>query len=102
MISISKEELQKQVVEVTGNDNELINVVFDIVNKINNLKNGTTTSIAKLIDYKPEVSFVEPLMQGKISRFAWLVCKKIGIHLKAPDSDKKIGGLGYFNEFTKF
>ena len=101
MISKTKKEILKLVADVTENNNELTNVVFDIVNKINDLPNKTITSIAKLIDYKPEESLVEPLMQGKVSRYVRLVCEKIGIRLEAPDYDKKFGGLAYFNEFTK-
>lgn len=84
-----------------GNDcQNLIENVYDITFKIYNLQKGTTTTIAKLIDYKPEVSFVEPIIQGKISRCVKESCKRIEIRLES--NKDKIGGLAYFNEFTKF
>lgn len=101
MASLTKEELLKLVTEIVENDNNLRDIVFDVVVKIIDLPDKTTTSIAKLIDYKPEVFFVEPLMQGKVNRYVRLVCKKIEIHLETP-ADKKIDGLLYFNEFTKY
>ena len=61
-----------------------------------------TTSIAKIIDYKPEVSYVEPIIQGKISRYVREVCKRIEIKLEEDRSSISIGGLFYFHEFTKF
>lgn len=85
--------LKKLVTEVTENDNNLRDIVFDIVVKIIDLPDKTTTSIAKLIDYKPEVFFVEPLMQGKVNRYVRLVCKKIEIHLETLDDKKLVDWL---------
>ena len=95
------EKLKSVVNDVcTGNEcQNLIEDVYDITSKIYNLQKGTTTTIAKLIDYKPEVSFVEPIIQGKVSRCVEEVCKRIEIHLES--NKDKIGGLAYFNEFTK-
>lgn len=77
----------------------MFNTVYDIVLKINNLKQGTTTSIANLIDYKPEISFVEPIIQGKVGICIDHVCKRMNINLEVKKNE--IGGLAYFNEFTK-
>ena len=79
---------------------DLFNTVYDIVLKINNLKQGTTTSIANLIDYKPEISFVEPIIQGKVGICIDHVCKRMNINLEVKKNE--IGGLAYFNEFTKY
>ena len=43
------------------NDKELVNLIFNIIIKIKDLPAETKTSIANLIDYKPEVSLVSPL-----------------------------------------
>ena len=93
MISIKK--IVNQIVE--DEDKGLIDVIFDITSKINNLPSKTKTNIAKLIDYKPEESFINPLRQGKIARYVSLVCKEININLE--QNKNNIGGLAYFNEF---
>ena len=83
-----------------GNDcRNLIEDVYNIASKIYNLQKGTTTTIAKLIDYKPEVLFVEPIIQVKISRCVKESCKRIEIRLES--NKDKIGGLAFFDEFTK-
>ena len=97
-LSITDEQLLKIVEDISENDKEITTNVFTIVNKIKLLSKGTTTSIAKLIDYKPESSYVSPLTQGKISRYVREVCKRIKINLEQAEST--FGGLAYFNEFT--
>lgn len=99
MININNELLTKIIEKHLENDKELVNIVLDIVNKINNLPFGTETSIAQLIDYNPEISFTEPLTQGKVSYCVQKVCNEINISLEK--SDKIIGGLAYYYSFTK-
>lgn len=98
---IAPDQIKKIVENVAGEDvNNIGGQVFNIVMKIQNLPKGTKTTIAQLIDYDPKTNFVEPMTQGKVSYYVNEVCKKIEIYLE-PNKDK-IGGLAYFNEFTKF
>ena len=93
MISIKK--IVNQIVE--DEDKGLIDVIFDITTKINNLPNKTKINIAKLIDYKPEELFINPLTQGKVARYVKLACKELNIELE--QNRDNIGGLAYFSEF---
>ena len=92
-------EYQERVGEVVKVDKETIDLIIDIVNKINNLNSDTWTTIAKLINYDPQISNIDPLRQGTISMFVRNICKKIGIALI--DKDHRFGGLAYFIEFKK-
>ncbi len=94
---ITNEKLLNLVREVTENNEKLVNVVFDIVMKIKNLRKGTTTTIAKLINYDAHAAFVEPLTQSSILRCVEMVCKRIGVVLEL-ESDS-FGGLAYHYEF---
>lgn len=96
---ITNDELTKIVEDTVENEKELIKTVFDIVVKIKNLPNGTKTTIAKLINYNPEISLVSPLTQGKINYYVKEVCKKINIKLE--QHNKSFSGIAYFYEFTK-
>lgn len=84
---------------IANEDANLRTTLMNIVSKIIVLKDGTRTTIAKLIDYDPKVSFVEPLIQGKIKVYVDEICKEIGIKLER--SNASVGGLAYFNEFVK-
>ncbi len=99
ILELVSDEITQTIKDIVGEDKELISVVSDIVVKIKDLKKGTKTSIAKLIDYNPQISLVEPLIQGKVSYYVNQVCKKLEI--KLVDKDKSIGGLAYFVEFKK-
>jgi len=99
MKCITNEELIKTIEEVVENNNELTNLIFDIILKIKDLPSGTKTTLAKLIDYKPEESFISPLTQGKVRYCVKEVCKKIEIKLE--EERDSIGGLAYFDEFIK-
>ena len=96
---ITNDELTKIIENTVENEKELIKTIFDIVVKIIDLPNGTNTTIAKLINYNPENSFVSPLIQGKINYYVKEVCKKINIKLE--QHNKSFGGIAYFYEFTK-
>ncbi len=79
------------------NDNN--KVVNNIVSKISVLPYNTETSIAELIDYKPDVAFVSPLTQGIIKNAVLKKCEVKGI--KIEENRDEIGGLAYFVKFKK-
>ena len=86
--------------EIIGNDTQYCNtIVYDIMKKIIDLPNETTSTIASLINYNPNEAFVEPITQGQIRRLVKEVCKKLNIKLE--DNKDKLGGLAYYNEFKK-
>jgi len=100
----TKDNFNEQIKEVVKNhieieNQELINLVFDIVVKINNLKKKKVTSIAELIGYNPNVAYVEPLKQGEVSYIVNKVCKELNIKL---EHDKSLGGLSYMQKFVKY
>lgn len=84
--------------EIEEVDEDTRDIIFNIVLKIINCPKQKWVSIAELIDYNPELAIVDPLMQGKISRYVHSVCKKIALELIKED---RIGGLAYFNKFKK-
>ena len=84
--------------EIEEVDEDTRDIIFNIVVKIINCPKQKWVSIAELIDYNPEFEMVDPLMQGKISRYVHSVCKKIAIELI---KENRIGGLAYFNKFKK-
>lgn len=92
------DEYSKRIGENVEVDKEMRDVVFDIVIKINNLPKKIWTSIAQIVNYNPEVSFVSPMDQGRVSNFVDRLCKKIGIQLIYDDS---FGGLAYMHKFKK-
>ena len=99
--NITIDEIKKNIEDVVQDDlNSIGGTIFNIVIKIKDLLKGTTTSIANLINYQPEISFVEPLTQGKVSYYVEEVCKRLGIKLEF--NRDTVGGLAYYNEFTKF
>lgn len=84
---------------IEGEDKNLVPVIIDLVTKINKLKMNTITNIAKLIDYQPQKTYVEPLVQGKVFYYVKSVCKELGIVLE--QNKDGLGGLAYFYEFSK-
>ena len=94
------EELKKIVEEVIGNNDPFWNLpVYNIVKKIIDLPIETITTIADLINYNPEETFVEPLTQGEILNLVEDTCKKLNI--KIEDVNDSIGGLAYYYKFKK-
>lgn len=79
-----------------SNDNKVVN---NIVNKITELPYNTETTIAQLINYKPEVAFVSPMTQGIISNAVRNKCRSNNIDLK--ETDDSLGGLAYYVKFKK-
>ena len=79
------------------NDNN--KVVNNIVSKISVLPYNAETTIAELIDYKPDVAFVSPLTQGIIKNAVLKKCEDKGI--KIEENRDEIGGLAYFVKFRK-
>ncbi len=80
-----------------ANDNN--KVVNNIVNKIREIPYNTETSVAQLINYKPEVAFVSPLTQGIIINAVEKKCNDYNIKLEF--SSDSFGGLAYFEKFKK-
>ena len=100
----TKDNFNEQIKETIKNyveteNQELTNLVFDIVVKINDLKKKKTTSIAELIGYNPNVAYVEPLKQGEVSYIVNKICKELNIKL---EYDKSLGGLAYMQKFIKY
>lgn len=97
---ITDENLKIIIEEVIGNNDIYLNTqVYDIVKKIIDLPNQTTTTIANLINYNPKEKFVEPITQGKIRILVDKICKKLNIGLE--DNKDKFGVLAYYVEFRK-
>ena len=71
----------------------------NIVNRISELPYNTETTIAQLINYKPEVAFVSPLTQGIVSNAVKNKCRSNNIELE--ESDDSLGGLAYYVKFKK-
>lgn len=93
-------ELNKLIEDtITNEDISLKEIILNIVELIIDLRPETTTTIAELIKYEPEKSFVEPLTQGKVFNYVFDVCKKMNINLEKVD--KSFGGLAYYYTFKK-
>ncbi|MGN1000958.1 MAG: hypothetical protein ACI4OG_03375 [Bacilli bacterium] len=98
--STNNSELNKLIEDtITNEDISLKETILNIVELIIDLLPETTTTIAELIKYEPEKSFVEPLTQGKIFNYVFDVCKKMNINLEKVD--KSFGGLAYYYTFKK-
>ena len=80
-------------------DANLNTSVYNIMRKIIDLPTKTTTTIADLINYNPNETFVEPLIQGQISRLVKEACKKLNIKLE--HNKDEFNGLAYYNKFEK-
>lgn len=74
-------------------------IVNDIINKIKEAPMDTELTIAKLINYNPEVNMVEPLTQGEVFTAVEYNCKKNGIAIERIESG--FGGLAYNYPFKK-
>ena len=100
MENFNSDELKKIVENsLREADKELSDIIYDVVLKIVDLKEGKKTSIAELINYDSNTSLVDPLTQGTVSSYVDYVCSKIGIKLER--KDRSFGGLAYFNKFVK-
>ncbi len=95
MWKMNSQELTKIIDEVVPDDDKnLVELIFTLVTKIDSMHSGEKISIAKLIDYNPRQSYVEPLTQGKVNYYLRRVCERIGIQLV--DTDDDIGGMAYY------
>ncbi len=100
MIMINDENLKTIIEEVVGNEDQYLNTtVYDVMKKIIDLPTETTTTIADLINYNPNETFVEPLTQGQIRRLVKETCKKLNIELE--ENRDGFGGLAYYYQFKK-
>ena len=100
MIMINDENLKTIIEEVVGNEDQYLNTtVYDVMKKIIDLPTETTTTIADLINYNPNETFVEPLTQGQIRRLVKETCKKLNIELE--ENRDGFGGLAYYYKFKK-
>jgi len=98
--SKNNSELNKLIKDtITNEDISLKETILNIVELIIALQPETPTTIAELIKYEPEKSFVEPLTQGKVFNYVFDVCKKMNINLEK--EDKSFGGLAYYYTFKK-
>lgn len=94
------DELKKVIEETVNNsDNYLNELIYEIVQKIIEMQSGSITTIAELINYETEKSFVDPLTQGKVYNFVGDICKKINIVLEKERNG--FGGLAYYYAFRK-
>ena len=97
---INDENLKTIIEEVVGNNDNYLNMaVYDIMKKIIDLPSESTTTIADLINYNPNETFVEPLTQGQIRRLVKETCKKFNIELE--ENKDGFGGLAYYYQFKK-
>lgn len=97
---INDENLKTIIEEVVGNNDDYLNVaVYDIMKKIIDLPSETTTTIADLINYNPNETFVEPLTQGQVRRLVEDTCKKLNIELE--ENEDSFDGLAYYYRFKK-
>lgn len=97
---INDENLKTIIEEVIGNNDNYLNMaVYDIMKKIIDLPSETITTIADLINYNPNETFVEPLTQGQIRRLVKETCNKFNIELE--ENKDGFGGLAYYYQFKK-
>ena len=73
--------------------------VYTITKKIIDLPSETITTIANLINYNPNETYVEPLTQGQIRRLVEETCKKLNNELE--EDRGGFGGLAYYYQFKK-
>lgn len=71
--------------------------IEELANKIKEMKSGTITTIAELIDYDPKKNMIEPMEQGRFVRRLEEECKKYDIELERNRDEK--GGLAFFAKF---
>lgn len=107
MIMITDEKLKTIVDDVIKDNEESIDSkevnykdqVYTITKKIIDLPSETITTIANLINYNPNETYVEPLTQGQIRRLVEETCKKLNIELE--ENRGGFGGLAYYYQFKK-
>lgn len=107
MVMITDETLKMIIDEVIKDNAEIIDnndihlntSLYNIIKKIIDLPSETTTTIADLINYNSNETFVEPLMQGQIRRLVKEICKKLNIELE--ENRDSFGGLAYYVQFKK-
>lgn len=96
---INNNNLREIIEEMVENADDLKEVIFDIVVKIDNLAYNKETKIADLINYDPRKNFVEPLTQGMIYNWVFKICNRLGISLE--NSESSLGGLAFKYNFKK-
>lgn len=97
---INDENLKTIIEEVIGNNDSYLNmVVYDIMKKIIDLPSETITTIADLINYNPNETFVESFTQGEIRILVKETCKKLNVELE--ENRDGFGGLAYYYQFKK-
>lgn len=84
---------------INKEDISLKDIILNIVEMIKDLQFETNITIAQLISYNPENSFVDPLTQGKVFNYVFDICKKININLE--NTHDAFGGLAYYYTFKK-
>ena len=84
---------------INKEDISLKDIILNIVEMIKDLQVETNITIAQLINYNPENSFVDPLTQGKVFNYVFDICKKININLE--NTHDAFGGLAYYYTFKK-
>ena len=95
----TNEDILKLIENRLSGNPELMDLVYDIILKIKDLKKGDTTNIAELINYNPNDGLVDPMIQGTVAHNVSYVCNIMGIQLESHKDS--IGGLAYYNKFTK-
>lgn len=94
------EEMVNQNKDISNNDTQFFyTTIFIIIKKIIKMPNENETSIAELINYNPEIEFVEPMKQGQLSYMVEEICHKININYI--NTDDSIGGLAFYTKFKK-
>lgn len=73
--------------------------LLEITEAIINLPNDVETTISQIINYKPEINFVDPLTQGIIYNKVNEICKEIKINIQS--TYDKFGGLAFHYTFIK-
>lgn len=76
-----------------------MNNINEILNKIKDVDYDRETCIAELINYNPEVNFVEPMEQMSILRQVCRTAEENNIFLEK--NMEEIGGLGFYVKFKK-
>jgi len=79
--------------------NNLKKYLLEITEAIINLPNDVETTISQIINYKPEINFVDPLTQGIIYNKVNEICKEIKINIQS--TYDKFGGLAFHYTFVK-
>lgn len=102
-LSVSDDELKEAVNTVLNNrenkDETLFEEVFNIVKKIVLLPKRKVFTVAKLINYNPETTVVNPLRQGTVLNCVKKTCSMIKIELV--EASKGFTGLAYHYKLKK-